>query len=571
MTRPLRACKALLLFGLAASTRFCVAQYVIATVPTGTSPYAIAANAVTNQIYVANYGSNTVTVIDGATNNPTTVGVGTNPQAVAVNSTTNKIYVANYGSNTVTVIDGWTNDTATVNVGVNPQAIAINPATNKIYLANNCASSSGCSSAGIVTVIDGATNQPSPITVGRHPYAVALNPVTNKIYVTTCGSDPTCASPWAVTVIDGADNSTASVNVGSYTYDVEVNSVTNKVYAVNASCASPLCYSQGTVTVIDGVTNNTTTVTAGNSPYSAVVNSRLNRVYVMNLCGVDYSCQSGTVTVIDGATNNTATVQVGRNPPFAGLDTATNKLFVANTCGWYDQCQEPGSVSTIDELNDTNGVAVGTQPYHVAVNSETNRIYVGNYADNTVSVIAGDSPQQFVPLTPCRVVDTRNPDGDFGGPPIQGGTYRPFYLWRGGCDIPQGVTNFSLNVTVVPHGPLGYLTLWPDAQHQPAVSTLNSLDGRIKANAAVVTDGFNGAIDVYASDTTDVILDINGYFAPVGGSTLAFYPLTPCRVFDTRKADGDLGGPYLQAKWSVRSRYWKPRRATFLPARRPTR
>ena len=42
---------------------------------------------------------------------------------------------------------------------------------------------------------------------------------------------------------------------------------------------------------------------------------------------------------------------------------------------------------------------------------------------------------------------------------------------------------------------------------------------------------------MYVTDTTNVILDINGYFAPVTGSTLAFYPLPPCRVADTRNSN----------------------------------
>ena len=47
----------------------------------------------------------------------TTVSVGTIPQAVAVNPVTNKIYVANGGSNSVTVIDGATGSTTTINAG----------------------------------------------------------------------------------------------------------------------------------------------------------------------------------------------------------------------------------------------------------------------------------------------------------------------------------------------------------------------------------------------------------------------------------------------------------------------
>ena len=55
--------------------------------------------------------------------------------------------------------------------------------------------------------------------------------------------------------------------------------------------------------------------------------------------------------------------------------------------------------------------------------------------------------------------------------------------------IPSAAVAYSLNVTVVPAGPLGYLTVWPAGQSQPTVSTLNSLDGRVKANAAIVAGG----------------------------------------------------------------------------------
>ena len=66
---------------------------------------------------MANNGSNTVTVIDGATNSTTTVTVGTEPVSVAVNPVTNKIYVANGNSANVTVIDGATNSTTTCEHG----------------------------------------------------------------------------------------------------------------------------------------------------------------------------------------------------------------------------------------------------------------------------------------------------------------------------------------------------------------------------------------------------------------------------------------------------------------------
>jgi hypothetical protein len=121
------------------------------------------------------------------------------------------------------------------------------------------------------------------------------------------------------------------------------------------------------------------------------------------------------------------------------------------------------------------------------------------------------------------------------------------------CGIPSNAAGYSLNVAVVPRGTLGFLTLWPSGQSQPLAATLNSVDGRVRSNAAIVPAGSSGAVSVFATDTTDVILDINGYFvAGSNAAALAFYPLTPCRVADTRNATALLGGPSLAAQ-STRS------------------
>jgi YVTN family beta-propeller protein len=61
----------------------------------------------------------------------TTVAAGTLPLAAAVNPVTNKIYVPNFNSNNVTVIDGATNATTTVAAGTQPISVAVNPVTTK--------------------------------------------------------------------------------------------------------------------------------------------------------------------------------------------------------------------------------------------------------------------------------------------------------------------------------------------------------------------------------------------------------------------------------------------------------
>ena len=547
----------LLLSSLALASASAVAQVTLATVPAGNSPVGMAVNSLTNKSYVANSDDNTVTVIDGATNNTTTVAVGIYPSAVVVNPATNQIYVANSCGNdpscvslgTVTVIDGATNNTTTVNVGGFPDAVVVNSATNKIYVANYTGNT--------VTVIDGATNNTLTVNVGNLPYDVQVNSITNQIYaINNCGDDNNCNSAGTVSVIDGASNNVvATVSVGFYPDFAAVNSASNKIYVTN-NCGNDVnCASVGTVTVIDGATHNTATVTTGASPYGVAVNAVTNQIYVANQCGDDVTCGSssaGTVTVIDGVTNDTATINLGVDPSLVAVDSATNEIYVTNFCGSDLTCNSAGTVTVINgATNNTVPVAVGDGPEAVAVNATTDRIYVANWLDGTVSIVAGDTALQFVALPPCRVVDTRNPVGPLGGPPIQGGTYRSFPIPQSSCNIPATAAAYSLNATLVPDQgtTVGYLTLWPAGEYRPVISTMNSLDGRVKANAAVVPAGVSGGVSVYVTNTTDVVLDIDGYFALTSGTTLAFYPLPPCRVVDTRKSDfpPGLGPPQLSA------------------------
>jgi Chitobiase/beta-hexosaminidase C-terminal domain/Beta-propeller repeat/NHL repeat len=176
----------------------------------------------------------------------------------------------------------------------------------------------------------------------------------------------------------------------------------------------------------------------------------------------------------------------------------------------------------------------------------------GGYANSAVAsatytiVPSTTSELQFIPVSPCRIVDTRNPTGTFGGPELTAGSTRTFNIPQSACGIPSTAVAYSLNATVVPNASIGYLTVYPAGEAQPGVSTLNS-DGRVKANATITPAGSNGGVSVYTSDPTQFILDIDGYFVPAGTSAsgLQFYPLTPCRIADTRNPTGPLGGPSL--------------------------
>jgi YVTN family beta-propeller protein len=329
------------------------ADAVIATVPTGLAPTAIAIDSVTNMIYVANGGSNSVTVINGSTNATTTINVGEYPNAIAVNPVTNMIYVANRASNSVTAINGSTNATTTINVEEAPEAIAVNPVTNIIYVANTFSNS--------VTAINGSTNATTTINVGGGPMAIAVNPLTNLIYVENGDSN-------SVTVINGSTNATTAIAVGADPAGIAVNPATNMIYVANAVSNS--------VTAINGSTNATTVIALGAVSGWIAVNPATNMIYVAYSFG-------DSVTAINGSTNAMAAVDVGGAPGEMMVNSMANLIYVMN--------QESNYVTVINGLTNQPSalLVVGLSPVAIADNLLTGRIYVVNHYSSSVSVISG--------------------------------------------------------------------------------------------------------------------------------------------------------------------------------------
>jgi hypothetical protein len=145
----------------------------------------------------------------------------------------------------------------------------------------------------------------------------------------------------------------------------------------------------------------------------------------------------------------------------------------------------------------------------------------------------------FYPIAPCRIADTRTATAPLGGPSLSAAASRTFPILSSACGIPATALAYSLNFAAVPGGvSLGFVTAWPTGQGRPLAASLNALTGTVTANAAIVPAGTNGSIDVYASNATNLVIDVNGYFAPMSTGGLSLYGVTPCRVVDTRQPAG---------------------------------
>lgn len=165
----------------------------------------------------------------------------------------------------------------------------------------------------------------------------------------------------------------------------------------------------------------------------------------------------------------------------------------------------------------------------------------------------------FTPVTPCRIIDTRNAAAGI----MNAGQSRGFsgkassYTGQGGaassCNLPNSTNTAAIvvNFTVVGPATGGYITVFPgDAAFVPLAATLNFNAGDVKGNNAVLKLNQTGSgvdFGIYTTSTTHIVADVVGYYAkPVAvplvslNADLVFTPVTPCRIVDTRSASAGI-------------------------------
>jgi YVTN family beta-propeller protein len=234
----------------------------IESIPAGDNPFGIAFDDSNGYVYVTNYWSDNVTVINGATDQIVgSVGTGplTNPNGIAYDSSNGCIYVTNMNSANVTVING-TSIVKWITVGVNPQGVAFDSANGYLFVANVGSDS--------ITVIDGATNSAlTSVGIGSQPSAVAFDSLNGYIYVTSNSSKN-------VTVINGTTDMIAgSIPVGLSFGAIGFDGQNGYLYASNDSSSN--------VTVINGASNRAVgTITVGMDPLGIMFDSSNGDIYV---------------------------------------------------------------------------------------------------------------------------------------------------------------------------------------------------------------------------------------------------------------------------------------------------
>ena len=150
---------------------------------------------------------------------------------------------------------------------------------------------------------------------------------------------------------------------------------------------------------------------------------------------------------------------------------------------------------------------------------------------------------RFNPLTPARIVDTRDGTGHAGAVP-PGGAVELQVAGRGGIPTTD-VSAVAMTVTVTQPTAAGYVTLYPAGSSPPLAANLNFVAGETVSNLVVVKVGANGRVGLFnPNGSTHIVVDVAGWYSGTEKDAAGrFQPLVPSRILDTR--DGTGGGTRL--------------------------
>ena len=208
----------------------------------------------------------------------TSVMVGTNPTSVAYDSARGEIFVANSGSDNVSVINDSTNlVVASVGVGSNPYSLAYDPANGTVFVANEM--------GGSLSVINDTTNTVvQTVTLGSYPIGLAYDSALDEMFVS---NDQT-----GVFVVNAATYGlVATVPAGNITSGLAYDPANGNVYVT--------LFDDGTVQAISDSSNTvTSTIAVGMNPGLPAYDSVTGDIYVPNPGSSNVSVIDGSTNTV---------------------------------------------------------------------------------------------------------------------------------------------------------------------------------------------------------------------------------------------------------------------------------
>ena len=190
-------------------------------------------------------------------------------------------------------------------------------------------------------------------------------------------------------------------------------------------------------------------------------------------------------------------------------------------------------------------------------------VYIKDLSTFYNSAVVGS---RFQTVTPKRLLDTGS-----SGTPLVAGTTRDLLVSGATTGVPANAEAVMLNITASGETSAGAdLAVYPTGQSKPKTTTLWPQVGRTVSNEVAVKVGANGKTTLAtAKGSTDVSVDVVGYFAPDDGN--AYAPAPSGALVNTAgvlPVDGPLANRLRPADRSPRSTCPWPAWPTSLPTPR---
>lgn len=350
----------------------------------GSHPDGLAYDTLNQEVYVANSGSDNVTVLSAVVTGTTvtmpvwrsvgSIPVGTSPEAIAFDPHNGNLFVVNEGSNNVSVIDGATNKViGTVAVGSAPDAMSFDPANDNVYVANYLSDNVSVFNASNYSSLAERLSVRTAFT----PVSLAFNGAEGQLDVLSSDSNQVLSANVSTGVVIGSGTLNLSGWTGVGTGQLVYDPTDHQVYGVQVSGAGVLDLNgSGTTTIPTGVGDSAIGFDPVGTPVLFVLNLS-GGVLVLNGSTPPNLIGSGTL-VLGGGT-------VGGSLVAVGVDLATGVVYLANRAG-NDVIAVSWAPST--GLQTLGTVAVSAGPAAVAYDPSNGHIYVADRLANNVSVLA---------------------------------------------------------------------------------------------------------------------------------------------------------------------------------------
>jgi hypothetical protein len=245
---------------------------------------------------------------------------------------------------------------------------------------------------------------------------------------------------------------------------------------------------------------------------------------------VDTTDPTPTITGFGATPGSTVTVTVGGQ-------TMTTTVGADGTWSVTPPLPLPAGAYTVTvTITDPAGnTGTGTQIINVSASLPTSPPPPTSSSPPTTPPSGSSSSAGFTSVGPKRVIDTRAGQSvsalrTAAKLQISGSSELQVQMTGLAGYVPStGVGAVSLNVTSTGSAADGFVTVYACGLRE-LVSSVNFVAGKTVANAVVTPLSPSGTVCFFSSTPTDIIVDINGWFAT--GS--AFTSVGPKRVFDTR-------------------------------------